>query len=166
MALIRLFLEICLFTKGPQNVPGSRLLLCLALFAYALVGMLILLMNFDLLTSGLQVLVEAGLLAVFTLLALYLSGKTERWLKTMIALYGTDALVSILAIPVLLWLELNPDVLPVFLLLGALMLWHLVVVGHIFRHALAMPYPAGFVVAFAYTALSYRVVLYLFPHST
>lgn len=165
MPLIRLFLNICLFAKGPQDLPASGLLLGLAVLSYGLIGTVLLLLDADPVAAGLQVLLEGFLLAAFLCGVLFLSGKLARWLKTAIALFGCDALISTLALPILIWLDFHPDAQMVFLLLVTLMLWHLLVVSHIFRHALSVPFLAGFVLAFAYTSMTYQVLLSLFPRA-
>ena len=39
--IIRLFFDICLFRKGPEDVPHSLMLLQLSIVAYAVIGFLI-----------------------------------------------------------------------------------------------------------------------------
>ncbi len=43
--LLNLFLDICLFRKGPQDTPASKGLLRMCVSAYALSGFLVLLLN-------------------------------------------------------------------------------------------------------------------------
>lgn len=157
-----LFVDICLFKKGPQDVPASRFLMVLALIAYAIVGELLLSVEADWWVAGQQVVVEAALLLGYTAAVLYFVGRGSRFLQTATALLATDAIISTPGALVLHWWLANPAVRAFQMVLFALMIWHIAVVGHILRHALSRPLSNGFVLAVLYVVLSYQVMNALF----
>ncbi|QJD30424.1 hypothetical protein [Methylococcus geothermalis] len=165
MALIRLFIEICLFRRGPQDVPSSMLLFWLVAGAYLLVGFILLGLEVAWLPAIVESLVELAMLLGFVWLLLALFKKTPRWQKTATAMLGSDVVISTPAIPLVGWTLAVPDATAIHLLLFGMMLWHVAVVAHIFRHALSKPWATGLLLAVAYVAGSYSVMMTLFPPS-
>lgn len=161
MALIKLFVDIVLFRKGPQDVPASQLLLGLCLLAYLLIGELMLLMEDTLLRATLQVLLDAAMLAGFVTVTLKIAGYGARVLQTLSALLGVDVLISILAFPVMISLSSGVERGGGYLLI-MLMIWHLAVTAHIFRHALSRSLWIGYAAALFYTLLSFQILQLLF----
>lgn len=163
MPLIKLFLDICFYRKGPQDLPASGLLLGLSLLAYLTVGVVLLGLETTWTDAVIQALVEAGMLLGFVFITLQIAGLTSRFLQTSAAMVGTDAIISTFAVPLLTWMISSPESRGViYLLLLMLMLWHLAVVAHILRHALSRSLAIGFGLAIVYIALSYRVMVALF----
>lgn len=173
--LIRLFIDIALHRKGPQDVPAAGSMLGLALLAYLMLGVATLwpsARSVNLLAGqlaldlGLTVLIFGGLLAV--------TGRTERVTQTLSALFGTGALLSALALP-FVWVAVRvlADGAPVegmelpallsTMGLFVLLLVSLLVTGHILRHALDWSYSAGVLAAVVYFALSVGLFRRIFP---
>jgi hypothetical protein len=162
MPLIKLFLDICFFKKGPRDVPASSLLLGLAVLAYLIVGVVLLGLERDWSGAVVEAVVEALMLFGFLYMALYLSQGIPRLQQTATALYACDALISTAAVPLLAWLLVTPEAKGVYIFLTLLMLWHLAVIGHILRHALAISFFFGLGLAFGYVVVSYQVMMVLF----
>lgn len=163
MPLIRLFIEICLFRKGPQDIPPSMLLLWLTACTYLMVGFLLLGLEVDWLPAVVESLAELAMLLGFVWLLLALFKKTPRWQKTATAMLGSDVVISAPAIPLVGWTLAVPDAAGIHLILFGMMLWHVAVVAHILRHALSKPWTTGLLLAVAYVAGSYSVMMTLFP---
>ena len=173
--LIRLFIDIALHRKGPQDVPAVGAVLGLALCAYLVVGAAVLWpstasintllgqLTLDLL---LLVLVFGGLLGG--------TGRSDRIPQTLSALFGTGALLSAAALP-FAWLAARTisDGEPVpgmegpallsAMALFTLLVASLFVTGHILRHALDWSYAAGVLAAVLYFATSVAVFRAVFP---
>ena len=162
MPLLRLFLDICLFRKGPQDAPASALLLKLALAAYVLAGLALAALETPFPEGLAQVALEALMLLGFVWVSLAVAGKTGRYLQTLIAMLGTDALISGLAVPLQIMLLLDPQAGLAQWLLLLLMLWHMAVVAHILRHALSQPLAVGLGLSIVYVAFSLHVLIMLF----
>lgn len=165
MELFLLFIDICLFKRGPQDVPASWLLFGLALIAYLIVGELLLMVEADWLEAALQALVEAGLLLGFCWIVLFLAGKTPRFLQTATALMAVDAVISTPGALFLQWWVARPEIRLFQMALFALMIWHIAVVAHILRHALARPLVYGAALAVLYIVITYQIMSFVFSPS-
>lgn len=164
MPLIRLFLDIALFNKGPQDGPESRLLLLLAVLGNFAVGLGLSLMEIDWVDAVAQSVVGIALLAGFLWGALSLSSKRPRFLQTATAAFGCDTLISALAVPLLVSMQLIPEAIGLAsIFLAFLLFWQVAVVAHILRHALSIPFISGLGLALAYTVVSYGIIMALFP---
>lgn len=159
--LIVLFFEIAILRKGPQDVPTSRFLLYLLLPIYVVVNILILSLNGDWSTALLQITVEFLLIVGFSWPLLYFEGKPTRFRQTLCALIGSDTLISFFAIPAIASLNTQANVLASLALL-ALLAWHWLVMGHVFRHALDRSLFFGLGLALLYILISFRVMDFLF----
>lgn len=157
-ALFDLFLDICLFRKGPQDVPASAVLLKVCLLAYALSGFVVLRLSTPSAIAIPQILLDLALLAGLLYLVLSLRRYPQRFPQTLSALTGVGVLMALLALPLMVWIvRQSPDgdaVLPSMLLLG-LMSWSIAIMAHILRHALNIPLWIGAVYAMSYTFISW-----------
>ena len=97
--IIKLLFDICLFKKGPQDLPYSLWLLRLLLVVYVSVRVLMLSIHFDWLNVLLQVIVDIILVAGFFWIMLYLARKLGRFYQVLSTAFGTDALISFIALP-------------------------------------------------------------------
>ena len=174
-ALIRLFIDIALHRKGPQDVPAAPAVFGLALCAYLAIGAAVLWQSADhpgtvlgqlALDLVLLVLICGGLLA--------LTGRSARMIQTLTALFGTGALLSAAALP-FVWTAARTlgDGVPVpgmevpgllsAMALFLLLLVSLLVTGHILRQALDWSYAAGVLTAVAYFSISVALFRRFFP---
>ena len=160
--LFTLFLEICAFKKGPQDVPAAKALLQLLAGLYLSISVLVLALNLDLTEAFLQATVETVLVLGFPWLLLNLAKKPGRYLQTVSALLGCDILISLCALPALSSLSIQPTPLGLAAVI-MLMIWNWLVTGHIFKHALSQPFLFGIGVALLYFLLSYQIIAMLFP---
>lgn len=160
--LIQLFFEIAILRKGPQDVPAAPWLLRLILPVYVTVNLLILLLNSDWSTALQQIAVDFLLIAGFSWPLLHFAGKPARFRQTLCALLGTDTVISFFAIPAVASLNTQANELAFFAML-VLMVWHWLVTGHIFRHALDRPLFFGLGLALLYILISSQVMALLFP---
>ncbi len=159
--------EICLLRAGPQDVPGTPRFLQLMLAGYFLVDVLVAQLNFGfrdaLGVSALDVL----LLVAFTRLLLQGASKLERYNQTLAAMAGTGQLLGVAALPLIHGLnvaEAAGESAPLLVLLWlAVLIWSLLVLGHILRHALSTNLMAGVGVGILYSVLTMIVVRVIFP---
>lgn len=165
--LIRAWFDICLLRAAPQDLPASSLLLALSLGCYALISVLVSLGSYGLAGAVQLALLDLGLLAVFVLSLLYLQDKTARINQTLAALAGTGSLLGVFALPLVWWLQPDqqPGQVPVLLTFFwmLLLVWNLLVMAHIMRHALSSTFPVGLGVSLLYVLVSMQVIAALFP---
>ena len=139
--LIRAFLDICLFRRGPQDLPASAFLLYLTLATHTLSGFLLSLGSHPAGTAAIAGVTDTALLALLTLSLLYMNRLAVRVPQTLSALAGSGTVIGVLALIPTYWMFSaragNGDqTVPVVLLL-VLIVWSLVVMGHIIRYALS-----------------------------
>ena len=166
-ALFELFLAICLLRKGPQDVPVSPVLLRLTLLSYGISGVLIPLLDVDLLTALALTVLDIALLTGLTYGVLTLGHYPSRFTQTLTALFGTGALLQLLALPLLFLLKqetvnASAPAWLVLLWLG-LFIWGIVIMAHILRHALSTSLGVGVLYSLAYVVLYWTLSGWLQP---
>ena len=164
--IIKLIFDICLFKKGPQDVPYSPVLLHIMLLVDAAISFLMLSIGSQWPTALLQAGVGITLVLGFSWIMLYLGRRMERFYQTSCALLGTDALISFLALPGTASLMTGRMTLLAFSVMLGLMAWHWAVTGHIIRNALEKTLLFSLGLAFLYILGSYQVMALLFPGVT
>jgi hypothetical protein len=170
LALIKAFLNIALRRLGPEHLPDSGLLLALSAAAYGVMQVILGLPYFagftvPLLRSvGLDLLLLGGCLWGL----LRFTGYPDRYRRTLTALLGTGALLSVVIWPFTLIGIGDPgsgaETLATAGIVGVV-LWSLAVNAHILARALSVPFIMGLVAAVAYFLLNYMVVVQLSPAS-
>ena len=165
-ALIRFFAELCLLRRAPQDLPASTTLLGAVLAADLLVGAAVGL-AVDLPTA--TALAEGVVDVVFTLGVLYLAlrllDRLPRFLQPATALLGAGALIGLVAfVPLSLLPSGQPSQQSALagLLFLALIVWSILVTGHILRHSLDLRLSQGVVVAIVYNLLAYHLISGIF----
>lgn len=160
--LVRIVFDICLFQKGPQDLPYSRTLFYLSVLVFSFAGFLLLSLSTGVWVSVLQLLAEILLMYGFTWGTLKMANRLARFYQTATALFATDTFITLCAIPVF-WAILGGQTSPLYSLLTlALMVWHWLVTGHIFRHALSTSFVFGLCLALLYIIGSYQLMALLF----
>jgi hypothetical protein len=160
-------LEICLLRAGPQDLPGASRFMLLMLTGYFLVDLLIAQLSFSFGNAvGVSVL-DVLLLAAFTQLLLRGMSKLERFNQTLAAMAGTGQLLGIVALPLIHGLNLAQaagESAPGFAILWLVVLvWSLLVLGHILRHALSVSLMMGVGFGVLYSLFSAMIVRAVFP---
>lgn len=161
--ILKLLFDICLFKKGPQDLPYSVWLLRILLIVYVSIRVLMLSIHFDWLNVLLQVIVDIFLVVGFFWIILYLARKLGRFYQVVSAVLGTDALISFFALPGMATMETGHGGLLVFLVILVLIGWHWAVTGHIIRNALEQSLSFSLGIAFLYLLGSYQLMALLFP---
>ncbi|MEQ1488906.1 MAG: hypothetical protein ABL920_10455 [Methylotenera sp.] len=162
LVVLRLFWDICLLHRPPQDIPYSQSLLNVLLLMYAMVAFLALSPSDNAVKTMLEVTVEMSLIVIFVWGILAITRHLPRFKQTLCAFLGTDALISVLALPALaIGSEQAGEGAMIAMLV--LMLWHWVVVGHIVHHALSQSLWVGLSVAFLYCLGFFQLMNWLFP---
>jgi len=159
MVLWRLFLDIVLFKKGPQDVPDSSVLFALVLLADVVISTVVGALEGDVSGALVQAFVASVLLLAFVALILLLTSHRERFQKTATAVLGCDALMTLAALPV----SLLSDVLSgLGLLIMGILFWNLLVFAHILKHALGIGYALSVALALIFTLTSLDLMARIF----
>ncbi len=164
----RLYTDIALLRRGPEDVPVSAVLLALTVLAYMLLSLLL---------SALMPAVEEDQIALIALdsflsvawywVVLRLAGRPERFLQTATAVFGYQTIVAPAFVGATwLFLHYMKDAtwqLPVSLLLLALAVWTLAVNGRILRSATGWPQVTCVALVVMEAIISRVIALGLFP---
>jgi hypothetical protein len=167
--LIRFFVELCFLQRAPQDLPGSSVLLTLALVVHlvtaVLVGLAAGLTTPAAMGQGLSdALLTLGLLA----LALRVMDRRLRFFQIATALFGAGTLLGLLALVpmgLVAGAESRGQTSLAGLPLLVLLFWSLLVTGHILRHGFDLRLGQGILIAVAYNLLASAFVNWLFPGS-
>jgi hypothetical protein len=164
MRLVKIFASQCLFQPLPQDWSISREESSRTIWFYLAVFWSIqLLLIGDAAEAFLATILELVLTLGFLFAVLSLTKRLCFFVPAATYLMGAEALLGLLAIPVIVWLRVAEDaeLLIAFYSLVVLSLWGLVVLGHVFRQVLARPSSFGFGVACAYAVEAYLGTLFL-----
>jgi len=165
-ALLKLFAGLCLFRRGPEDIP----------YIPPLLGMLLgLWMVLQLLAATLQVgltvaqmvgaqLISLGLILGASAMILAFKGLQARWLQTALALIGVDLALTLVSLPLLLLGHAaggTPALVNGLYLL--LISWQLAIQSFIFHRAFAVGPLLGLALAFGLFILTFLVIGMVMP---
>ena len=163
VTLARPFFYMCLLKYRPQDVPASRELLMLSVGIYFLLDFLLAGLDKNITNALPAALVDTVFLLVFVLLLLLLRRTPDRWTQTVTALAGTGIIFGVLLMPGVITLsESEPmtfiqQIFSVFLYF--VLIWYVVVIAHIFRHAISSSFSLGIFVSMIYLLLGVFIEL-------
>jgi drug/metabolite transporter (DMT)-like permease len=165
--LFRAFFQICLLRFSPGQLPRSYELLTVSLIAYTLVNFLLALFTAPLFDAVLASLLESALVALITVGILSLNRHYGRWVETLMALAGTGFILGMFALPLIYGGTMLQDngLLQAFMLLVYIFLvvWNILIMAHILRHAIDTTFGFGIVFALAYIFITSAVIVFLLP---
>jgi hypothetical protein len=155
--VVQVFLQMLFRRLGPEDLPDSGFLLAVTAVMYVLTQFLLAYVVYGAVPQLFSlVALEIALLVAGTWALLLSAGRADRFSQTLTALLGSGALLTVLALPVCIW-SLNSQGIgqagPSLVLLG-IMVWLIMVYGHIFSRSLSRPFGVGLLVAVAYFLLS------------
>jgi hypothetical protein len=169
--LIRLFMQIALLRRGPQDVPASSLLLALTVAGYFAVNFVV--------SSVLppfpgpwvaHLCVDVVFMFVWYTLLLRLVRRPERFLQTTTAVYGFQAVLSpLLVASVWLTRRFPQDSVwqfPITLVSLGLLIWIIAANSHIVKAALEWSMPPSVALVILQTLAGNLLVLAMFPIPT
>ncbi len=159
------FGRMCLLRSRPQDVPASRELLLLTIAIYFLLDLLLARLDENITSALAAALTDTLFLLVFTLVLLLLCRKANRWTQTVTALAGTGIVFAVLLMPAVISLS-GPDAMTsmqqaLSILLYLVLIWYVVVLGHIFRHAMSSSFALGVFVSMLYLLIGVFIELTL-----
>ncbi len=167
--LFKTALGICLFQKGPEDLPYSLTALIMAFSANALLTIF----QFSIQKPVSDALWQGLLIVLLTMfycyLILFLRGRGERFVQTAMALMLTGFMLSLLLMPIVFINPIfQPVVLPNFLKLILsvlviawlllLQIWSVLVYSHIFRRSLDLAFFYGLLITLGLVGIEIIVV--------
>jgi hypothetical protein len=137
--------NILLLRRGPQDLPAGTPALLVAVLAYLAVTTFNLNRGEGHPSPVPVLLLAAGLPLILTWIVLKVRNRTARWTQTLTALFGTNALLSLITLPFSLAAGNDPGTGLALVLLTSFF-WSFAVDAHIWRHALDVSFAAALVV--------------------
>ena len=163
VTLAKTYFYICLLKYRPQDVPASRELLAISVGIYFLLDYVLAGLDENIANALPAAIVDTVFLLVFTLLLLLLRRMPGRWTQTATALAGTGIVFGLLLMPgVIILSESGPVTLIqqiLSILLYLVLIWYVVVLAHIFRHALSSSFALGIFISMIYLLLGVFIEL-------
>lgn len=163
LSIWRLFWPLCQLQQGPQDVPADPALLRRVVLLCLAVGVVV----FSLRLPFTDALLQAGVSLALSLLLwsglLHVTGRSARRLQTLIAIFGCATLLNLLLLPLVLLINTlgnNAGLLP--LLLIGLLIWSVLINGHILRHCLEWPLAASLALATTMLVLRQGIFHFIF----
>ncbi len=163
VTLAKTYFYICLLKYRPQDVPASRELLVISVGIYFLLGYVLAGLDENIVNALPAAMVDTVFLLAFTLLLLLLRRMPGRWIQTATALAGTGIVFGLLLMPgIVILSESGPVTLIqqiLSILLYLVLIWYVVVLAHIFRHALSSSFALGIFISMIYLLLGVFIEL-------
>lgn len=168
LAYVQTLLNVALRKNGPEDIPDSGFLLGLTFVVYLLIQAPLIWMSFgtaDVLVATLAV--SVGMLVLGLWLLLVLTGYRSRFRQSLTAMLGTNALLGAFSVPFTYWREAGlanqASVALPSAMIFVIMLWSLMVDGHIVARAISKPFGIGLMIAVAFFFLHTAVLFELLP---
>jgi hypothetical protein len=162
-SLLNYLVDLCLLRAGPQDLPASSLLLILFTLLNVLVGWVMIIdARSGAFIALAETLFESGVLLAVLYFGLASRKRLARFYQAATALMGSGLLLGLLAMPLVSWSQRSESSEAGILLL-VLIVWSLVVMGHILRHTLDISFNLGLGIAVLYTLVSWNLTFMLFP---
>ncbi len=157
MSVIRTLFSIMLLKQGPQDLVFSRSLLQLLVIAYVASGVLVLQGSIEPGEALANMVLDVLVIVFYTRIVLHSLHKPARFVQTASAMVGVGVVFHLLAWPALAVPPADGEQslsTTASLAMLLLMSWNLLVVAHIFRHALASGMSHAMLLSFALFFLS------------
>ena len=163
-ALLTMFVDLCRMRAKPQDLPHSQFLMLFCIGCYFLLGLATSILEQGFGLAILAAGADAGLMVGLTYLGLLMRGTSARAVQTITALTGTGALFEFIGWPMIIFLQQLEEgqSSSLSLVLFALVIWNIMVIGNILRHALNVPMWVGTSIALLYIYVTLRVMAVLY----
>ena len=164
ITLFKTFIEIILFRRGPESIPHSSALFVIVAAIWLLVGVIGIAASNS--YSGSALLVDLVLtITAFTLYALVINafGKSERIIRALTAILGCGAVFGAALFSSRWLLSTWFDENQIITFAQLILLWSILVEGHIIAGAIERPRVIGFLIALAVFIAQLQLITILKP---
>lgn len=166
LAYAQILLTVALRKKGPEDLPDSGFLLGLTLVVYLLLQfVLVWVVSADSGRMMLGIMIEILLIVFGLRILLTLANYKSRFRQSLIAVLGTEGLLTVLQIPVNYWhvaavANATSTALPDTIIL-LIEIWRVMIEGHIISRAISKPFGIGLMIAVAFFFLKFGILIEL-----
>lgn len=168
--LLRIFVDLCLIRKGPQDLPDSNALLKVVFFIYFISGSLLLSSSMELAEAVVQSCIETLLLGLFMYLLVSFFAVKNRFNQSVTAIYGSGALITTFSAPFVFLMgnmaKNDGSTGAVGLIVFLIVCWSFIVMANIIRETIQKSLGISLLLTFCYLYLSYQVIQTVYPIET
>ena len=164
LALLKIFVDLCRLRAEPQALPYSPFFMLICTGCYFLLGFAVSVQEQGFGLAILSAGADTGLMVGLACLGLWIRDSIPRAVQTITALTGTGALFELVGWPLVTFLQQldEGETSNLSLLLLALVIWNIMVIGNILRHAFNVPMWVGISIALLYIYITLRVMAVLY----
>jgi hypothetical protein len=155
--LILRLAQVLMLRSGPQDLPAGWPALIFTILAYLAVTAFNLNRGEGHPMPGAVMILAVALPLVLTWIVLKIRQRTARWGQTLTALFGSNAMLSILTLPFSLAAGNEPNTGLALILLTSFF-WSFAVDAHIWRHALEVSFATALVITMLLFVISLFVI--------
>jgi len=147
---------IGLLRSSPQIIPASQVLLVLTVITHFLIGLMLASLSISISGAAASAFLGTAVMVAFVYLILLMKGQQSRFVQTVTALAGCEALIGLVALPVTYLFHTSggeSGLIAIFSLL--IFSWNIMVAAHIFKHAFTLSSQQGvfYAVFYIFTSL-------------
>ncbi len=146
MSILKILVDICLFQAKPQDLPASQSLVLATGAGTVITNLLVHRAQGEILQVLVNSVAQVVVFGLCVWMVLRLKLRVERFPQTISAIYGSSALLQLVAWPMAASLPRTDNVpelsLPILLILGV-GIWVLAISVHVLREALEVSVGAG-----------------------
>ena len=166
-ALVKAFFEITIHERGPEHVPASWFLFYVVLASDLMISLCTMFVTSTMSIQGITLIgLSAVLTGAFIWMVLSFAGKQARFLQTATAFFGVDAILTVIATPILLWLGPGTgNDLPIVpsVLFVVVFIWAIDVFAFILSRSLGISYVLALLLVVAYQYITFLMRDVLMP---
>jgi len=158
---------MCVFLSSPERLPSNPLCILISVFAYLLIGLLLVDEQRGMAAVSAQIFLEVITLALAAYAGLYWKKSLSRFQQTFSALVGINLVISAVAIPIFRLVangsENAVDINSLRLMTELLIvIWNLAVLSLIFKRAFAISTQLSAIMSFNYYLVYQFLVIWFF----
>ena len=166
LKLFNFFVDLCLLRRAPQDLSASLPLFAITIFLSVVIGAIGIIDVIQGVSAFAAAMLDAVIALVLLRLVLVFRNLSARFLQTATALFGSSAVLGLIAMPLQLVVgdqaEGNTVAPLVSVAYLVLLVWVQIVIGHILRHALNVTMTLGVGLALTYSIISGVIIQSLF----
>ncbi len=130
MEHLKQYISLCWFKGSLEELPESMPLLYRALIFYVTIGIFVITNMTGFIEAIIQVFIKVVLILLFISIVLFFTKGMKQYLKVLTSYLVCQDLISIFALPLLIWVTVTDDSLAYYSL-SAVMLWAVAIIAYI-----------------------------------
>ncbi|MCW8826773.1 MAG: hypothetical protein OQK78_10155 [Gammaproteobacteria bacterium] len=155
-ALLRAFWMVSILKMAPQAIPASQTLLALVVVTHFAIGAMLSATALPADGAVVSALLGTVVMMAFVYLILMMRGQLQRFVQTVTALAGCEAMIGLIALPLTYLFHAGGGESGLIALFSLLIFaWNIMIAAHVFKHAFDLNSQQGvfYAVLYIFTSL-------------